>query len=45
LPQEGFDHRRQAQPEHVELLAGDELGEQLEVALENGRVDLVRHGS
>ena len=32
------------QPEDVELLAGDELGEQLEVALENGRVDLVRHG-
>ena len=45
LGQEGLDERPQAQPEHVELLAGDELGEQLEVALENGRVDLVRHGS
>ena len=44
LGQERLDERRQAEPEHVELLAGDELGEQLEVALENGRLDLVRHG-
>ena len=35
--------RLEAQPEDIELLAGDELGELLEIALENGRVDLIRH--